>query len=110
MKIYDTHLHTHHSHDGRFSCSEIAYEAVKRKLSGICITDHYDSALCKGNKDFLHIKKALKKQDYVQKILKESLKSMPELNLVIIFLERSRHRNFKIIWNLTLYFVQCMPV
>ena len=59
MKIYDTHLHTHHSHDGRFSCSEIAYEAVKRKLSGICITDHYDSALCKGNKDFLHIKKSL---------------------------------------------------
>lgn len=42
MKLYDMHVHSHNSHDGRVSCKTMADEAIKRNLSGICFTDHYD--------------------------------------------------------------------
>lgn len=58
MQLFDTHLHTHHSHDGAVSCSGIADIALKNGLFGITITDHFDSGLYKSSSDYEHIRKS----------------------------------------------------
>lgn len=59
MKIYDSHLHTEHSHDGKFSIDELAKAAIKKGLKGITITDHFDSDIYETEEDFKHIYKSL---------------------------------------------------
>lgn len=59
MKIYDTHLHSENSHDGKFSVLDIAKTAVEKGLSGITVTDHFDSEEYNSKDDFKHIYKSL---------------------------------------------------
>lgn len=40
--IWDTHIHSDFSHDGKTSMEEMVGAAKKKKLSGICFTEHLD--------------------------------------------------------------------
>lgn len=40
--LWDTHMHTRYSTDSEAEPSEMAKEAIRRGLEGICITDHLD--------------------------------------------------------------------
>lgn len=42
--LWDTHIHSDFSHDGKASLEEMINAAKQRKLSGICITEHLDIA------------------------------------------------------------------
>ena len=59
MILFDSHLHTVNSHDGQVTCHTIAEEAIKRNLSGICITDHFDSGLYNESDDYQHIRQSI---------------------------------------------------
>ena len=41
--MYDTHVHSKYSHDGKESLLDICIQAKKMGLRGICVTDHIDS-------------------------------------------------------------------
>lgn len=41
-EIYDSHLHSHRSHDGRDPLEAICREAERRGIAGIALTDHVD--------------------------------------------------------------------
>jgi histidinol-phosphatase (PHP family) len=43
MLIFDDHLHSHFSYDGRESISDLCHAAVQRGLAGVTITDHFDT-------------------------------------------------------------------
>ena len=47
MKIYDSHTHTNHSHDGKYTVNQMAQQAQNLGLDGIIFTDHVDSAALK---------------------------------------------------------------
>jgi len=59
MMIYDTHIHSEHSHDGKVPVNELAKAAMEKGLKGITITDHFDSDIYKTEKDFSHIYKSI---------------------------------------------------
>ena len=40
--MYDQHIHSKYSQDGKYDIMEIAQTAVSRGLQGITITDHFD--------------------------------------------------------------------
>ena len=40
--LWDTHLHTHFSGDSDATPEDMIQSAMKKGLSGICITDHLD--------------------------------------------------------------------
>ena len=46
MQLWDTHMHSHCSHDGSRTVVDMAQAAVQNGLSGICITDHCDIEFC----------------------------------------------------------------
>lgn len=59
MLIYDSHIHTKHSHDGKASVEEIVKSASDLGLSGVTITDHFDCERYSSKDDFKHIYKSL---------------------------------------------------
>ena len=40
--MFDTHIHSHHSHDSRQSVEEICLAAIQKGVRGVAITDHVD--------------------------------------------------------------------
>ena len=44
MKIYDSHMHSHHSHDASKAVECLAQTAKQLQFSGITVTDHADIA------------------------------------------------------------------
>jgi len=73
MELYDTHIHSHHSHDGKFSCKAMADEAIKRGLNGICITDHFDSGIYHVSDDFEHIRKSVAEARFIADNYKDKI-------------------------------------
>ena len=59
MLIYDSHIHSKHSHDGKASVEEIVKSASDLGLSGVTITDHFDCERYSSKDDFKHIYKSL---------------------------------------------------
>lgn len=68
MKLYDMHVHSHNSHDGQVSCKTMAEEAIRRNLSGICITDHYDCGRYKEEAVPMHIFKSVEETTEASRI------------------------------------------
>ena len=42
MDIYDSHIHSINSFDGKQSVEEICRTALEKKLSGVTVSDHAD--------------------------------------------------------------------
>ena len=66
MEIYDCHVHTDFSHDGKASMEEQCKQAVRLGLSGITITDHTYPAperFAHGENIALSVEQAKKMQD-----------------------------------------------
>ncbi|SCP98772.1 PHP domain-containing protein [Anaerobium acetethylicum] len=42
MFLYDYHMHSNHSRDGRDSISSLAYAAAGKGLREIAVSDHYE--------------------------------------------------------------------
>lgn len=60
MKIYDSHIHSENSHDGRDTVVSIAESACGMGLTGITITDHFDCEKYSCRADFEHIYKSMR--------------------------------------------------
>ncbi len=73
MVLFDSHLHSINSHDGQVSCDKIAEEAIKRGLTGICITDHFDSGLYSESDDYQHIRKSITDAEKTAEMYKDKL-------------------------------------
>ena len=67
MLIYDSHIHSEHSHDGKSSIEEIANTAIDLGLSGITVTDHFDCERYSSKNDFKHIYESLNDIENVSK-------------------------------------------
>lgn len=50
--LWDTHIHSDFSHDGKASMEEMINAAKRRKLSGICFTEHLDIKSIENGVDF----------------------------------------------------------
>ena len=59
MLLFDSHIHTICSHDGKLTASEQAEASLKRGLDGICITDHFDAFAYNTDYDCSHIKESI---------------------------------------------------
>ena len=73
MILFDSHIHTLCSSDGRLTASEQAEAALEKGLNGICITDHFEPQDYDQNYDFDHIKRSIEgakkaKQEYEGRI------------------------------------------
>ena len=55
MLLFDSHVHSHHSHDSRQTLEEIYAAALKQGLSGVAITDHADIWYLEKDHTFEHI-------------------------------------------------------
>ena len=42
LNLFDSHVHTEHSHDGHSSMEEICAQAASRGVMGVAFTDHYE--------------------------------------------------------------------
>ncbi len=42
LNLFDSHVHTEHSHDGQSSMEEICAQAASRGVMGVAFTDHYE--------------------------------------------------------------------
>lgn len=54
---YDSHVHSHNSHDGRDSVTDICEAAIARGLRGIAFTDHCDTD--RGARECMRVKRKL---------------------------------------------------
>lgn len=59
MKIYDTHMHSENSHDGKVPIKLLCAHAADMNLSGITITDHFDCEKYNSKDDCKHILKSI---------------------------------------------------
>lgn len=59
MKIYDTHIHSENSHDGKVPVELLCSHAADMNLSGITITDHFDCEKYRSKDDCKHILKSI---------------------------------------------------
>lgn len=55
MLLFDSHVHSHHSHDSRQTMEEIFAAARERGLAGVAITDHADTWYLEKDHTFEHI-------------------------------------------------------
>ncbi len=42
LNLFDSHVHSCHSHDGQSSLEDICSQALSRGVMGVCVTDHYE--------------------------------------------------------------------
>lgn len=55
MKIYDCHMHSENSHDGKTPVEQLCRHAAELNISGITVTDHFDCEKYKSTYDCKHI-------------------------------------------------------
>lgn len=55
LQLFDSHVHSHHSHDSRQTMEEICFSALEKGLSGVTITDHADIWYLEKDNAFEHI-------------------------------------------------------
>lgn len=67
MKIYDSHVHSKNSHDGKASVDDICTRAKAMGFCGITITDHFDCERYASKEDCRHISKSLSEIENAQK-------------------------------------------
>ena len=42
LNLFDSHVHSIHSHDGQSTLAEICSRALEKGVMGACVTDHYE--------------------------------------------------------------------
>ena len=42
LNLFDSHVHSIHSHDGQSTLAEICSRALEKGVMGVCVTDHYE--------------------------------------------------------------------
>ena len=55
MLLFDSHVHSHHSHDSRQTMEELYRAALEKGLSGVAVTDHADIWYVEKDETFTHI-------------------------------------------------------
>lgn len=55
MLLFDSHVHSHHSHDSRQTMEELYRSALEKGLSGVAVTDHADIWYVEKDETFAHI-------------------------------------------------------
>ena len=87
MQKFDTHVHSNHSHDGKFGIDELARLASSHGVDGFCITDHLDLDLEWGECKSAFVWKKLRLEDYYQSYLnaKEEVEQCKNGSLNLLF-------------------------
>lgn len=87
MKKFDTHVHSNHSHDGKYPIEELVCQATLRGMDGFCVTDHLDYDLEWGECTSAFIWKKLDPEKYYQSYLnaKKALEHDKNSGLTLLF-------------------------
>lgn len=87
MQIFDTHVHSNHSHDGKFGIDELARLASSHGVDGFCITDHCDFDLEWGECTSAFVWKKLDAQKYYESYLfaKQEVEAVQNGSLNLLF-------------------------
>ncbi len=87
MKKFDAHVHSNHSHDGKYSIQDLATQAISRGIDGFCVTDHCDYDLEWGECTSAFVWKKLDAEKYYQSYLsaQQALKDSQNGALTLLF-------------------------